>query len=384
MPSPKQLTYLSPRWEKFFSQRRPRWLRYLVSLCLFGLTLFFMPLLVHYHSIGVATLNLTCAILASVYGGMGPGLLASLLSALSVDYFLIEPVGRVLSSAQDVLFVASYLMLSTFMSLLVSSLRQAYRSAQFAKGNAEKAVGAREAVLAVVSHDLRNPVSSIFLNCQLLRKNLGDEPSPVALNCIARIESSSQQMNRLIQDLLDTTRIDSGSFSISRKSADLAATVREAVATLDILASHQGISLFLEIDSALPPVPFDRGRILQVLSNLIGNALKFTPAGGSITVAVRLVAGSIQVSVQDSGKGIPEAQLSHVFERHWQAPETAQKGAGLGLYISRGIISAHGGTITVESELGKGSRFSFTLSEQSRDNRFRNKARSQEFPAVGA
>jgi signal transduction histidine kinase len=192
-----------------------------------------------------------------------------------------------------------------------------------------------------------------MLRAQMLPEHEG-RPSPRTIIRIA------EQMNRLIGDLLDAAAIDAGRLAIDREPRDAAELASDAIEMLRPLAEHDSISV------EQPPVPepvrvsCDRDRIVQVLGNLIGNAIKFTPTGGSITVTVARDASNVRFAVADTGPGIPPEQLAHLFERFWRAPGNAP-GVGLGLYIAKGIVEAHGGRIWVESQVGRGSTFSFTL-----------------------
>jgi signal transduction histidine kinase len=167
-------------------------------------------------------------------------------------------------------------------------------------------------------------------------------------------------MNRLIGDLVDVSSLESGRLSIDRSPGDATALITEAVGVFRSSASEKGISL--ESDRAGPVLAtFDPDRIMQVLANLIGNAIKFTTSGGDIRVGGEPAGRDVRFWVRDTGPGIPQAQLEAVFERFWQVGANDRRGLGLGLYIAKGIVEAHGGRIWVESKLGAGSTFAFTL-----------------------
>jgi signal transduction histidine kinase len=170
-------------------------------------------------------------------------------------------------------------------------------------------------------------------------------------------------MNRLIQDLLDIRRVEAGQLVVERKSMELTSLLEEAMETLRPLAATARIELSYDVPPGLPRVDADSGRILQVLSNLVGNALKFTPAGGRVTITASAGDGDGEVCLEiaDTGPGIPADQLPHIFGRFWQARRGDRRGIGLGLAIAKGIVEAHEGRIWVESKVGEGSRFYFTL-----------------------
>lgn len=223
----------------------------------------------------------------------------------------------------------------------------------------QHAVRARDDVLAIVSHDLRNPIHTISMAADLLRERLsGDEESARQIDIISR---TARRMEHLIRDLLDVARIEAGGVRIQPTEQDPAELVREAVQFQQPQARERSIRLVGEAPEAMPPIRADRERLLQVFQNLIDNALRFTPEGGEVTV--RAVAGpdEVRFSVRDTGTGIEQDQLEHLFEPFWQAEKAAQGGAGLGLAIARGIVEAHGGEISAESTPGGGTTISFTI-----------------------
>jgi len=224
----------------------------------------------------------------------------------------------------------------------------------------QQAVRAREEVLAIVSHDLRNPLNAVTLGASLLQ--MSETLSADDREQIDTIEVSAKRMARLIADLLDVTRLEGG----KRLPIDLATvTVRELVDEAQELFRAQAgvaqVSLVAHADPSLPCVHADRHRVMQVLSNLIGNAMKFTPPGGRIEFGAKPRDGMVLFSVIDTGPGIPKENLSDIFSPYWQAKRTERMGAGLGLPIARGIVEAHGGKIWAESDPGQGTRFYFTL-----------------------
>jgi signal transduction histidine kinase len=224
---------------------------------------------------------------------------------------------------------------------------------------ARGATRARDEVLAVVSHDLRNPLSSIAICARTLRESApGGSPEAGMLEAIAE---STDWMNRLIHDLLDVSAIEVGRLSIARQPIDLSEIVATAVHMVAGEAASKSLVVHQEIPAGLPTVSADPGRVGQVIGNLLANAVKFSEGDGRITVRARPVASMVEVSVADTGIGIPPDEQSRVFDRFWQSRRTAGRGSGLGLAIARGIVEAHGGRIWVESEPGRGSTFTFTL-----------------------
>jgi signal transduction histidine kinase len=168
-------------------------------------------------------------------------------------------------------------------------------------------------------------------------------------------------MNRLIEDLLDLTRIETGHLSVERSRLRAQQAVLDAAEAQKPLVSAAGLELRLEVVGDLPLVEADPQRLLQVFENLIGNAIKFTPSGGRITVGVAPKGHEDLFWVQNTGSAIPPEHLAHVFERYWQAKGGEKRGAGLGLPIVKGIVEAHGGRVWVESTEGRGTTFYFTI-----------------------
>lgn len=226
----------------------------------------------------------------------------------------------------------------------------------------QRAVSARDEIAGVVAHDLRNPVSAVkMLSSALLgwaeTRELPAEPREQ----LTLIREAALQMDRLIQDLLDVTRLQAGRFVVDTIPVSADALIQGSLRTLRPLVQNAGLELRVELPASLPKVDADSERIGQLLSNLIGNAIKATPTG-NITVAASESKDEVRISVSDTGSGMSKEQLANLFDRSWQpASQIRTRGAGLGLPIARGIVEAHGGKLWVESELGRGSTFHFTL-----------------------
>lgn len=228
---------------------------------------------------------------------------------------------------------------------------------------AQEAVRGRNELLGVVSHDLGNLLQAIFMAANSLAASLPiDETTSKARYYVEAIQRSAELMERLIHDLLEVRRMEAGQLSIRRQPQSLAALVSETCKVLEPLARMKSLALECECDgSRLPPVDVDRERILQVLSNVVGNAVKHTPQGGRVTIRAEPRPDEVLVSVADTGPGIPPDQLPFIFDRFWRAENSERRGIGLGLSIAKGIVEAHGGRIWVESRPGEGSVFYFTL-----------------------
>jgi PAS domain S-box-containing protein len=228
----------------------------------------------------------------------------------------------------------------------------------------QTAVNARDDTVGVVAHDLRNPVNAVkMLSSAVLQRAEQERLSEESVEQLRLIRQASLQMDRLIQDLLDVTRVETGRLVIEPVPVQLSSVLEAAIETLRPLVNEAGLALDERFSNDLPVVPADEQRISQVLSNLVGNAIKATPKGGRVTIAASRAKDEVRVTVSDTGSGIPREQLQHIFDRFWQASHSSirTRGAGLGLAIARGIVEAHGGQLTAESEVGAGSTFTFTL-----------------------
>jgi signal transduction histidine kinase len=226
---------------------------------------------------------------------------------------------------------------------------------------AQRAIRARDDVLAVVSHDLKNPLEAVTLSAALL---LRAPESPRVRRYAEALQRSASRMDRLIRDLLDLSSIDAGKFRVELRPERLEGIVEEALAVLAPIAAEKGVVLGASGTRLPEELLCDRERVLQVLSNLVGNAIQFAPRGGHVSVSALAVGPAVEVSVTDDGPGIPPDDVPHLFDRYWKS--RSRRGTGLGLAIARGIVEAHGGQIRVESAPGAGSRFAFTLPAQAR------------------
>jgi len=233
-----------------------------------------------------------------------------------------------------------------------------------ARTAAEAAVRARDEVLRIVAHDIGNSLSAVKIHALVLERTLppGDAGSE-ARKRTGAIRDLTAQMDRLRQDLLDVAAIEAGRLAVEPVEMEVEEVVGVAVDALAAVAADRGVALTARVAPGLPRAWADRERVLQVLGNLAGNAVKFTPSGGSVTVTAEVDgdAGEVRVRCADTGPGIAGEDLPHVFDRFWQARSTRRAGAGLGLAIAKGIVEAHGGCIWAESTVGEGSTFSFTL-----------------------
>jgi signal transduction histidine kinase len=224
---------------------------------------------------------------------------------------------------------------------------------------AELLARAREDVLGVVAHDLRNPLSLITMTTQLLlEEKLPLERQQSLLGIATR---AAKQMNRMIGDLLDTVRLQAGRLSLDMEEVGVVDILNQTEQSFQAIAAERHVRLEVVAPDGLTSVRADPLRLSQIVGNLVSNALKFTPEDGKVTLYTAPRDADVVFAVRDTGPGIPEEHVAHLFDKFWQARRSDRRGAGLGLAIARGLVEAHGGKIWVESTVGTGSTFAFTL-----------------------
>ena len=233
-------------------------------------------------------------------------------------------------------------------------------------GEAQRATRARDDVLAIVSHDLRNPLNTIHMSTSFLLDVLSEQGAAMPLVPLVPqlqlIRRATARGNALIQDLLDVSRIESGTLAVEPSLTSAAGLLNDAVIELQPLFVAKQIRFEHEWIGDDADVPADRGRIAQVFSNLVGNAVKFTPADGLVSLTGRRVGSQVEFVVANTGAGIAPDHIPHLFDRFWKATKGSRSGAGLGLFIVKGIVESHGGSLDVTSSPEEGTRFSFRLS----------------------
>jgi signal transduction histidine kinase len=222
------------------------------------------------------------------------------------------------------------------------------------------AIRERDDVLGMVAHDLRNPLGAILMNVQLLRRR-EVEAAAGSARPVDAIERAASRMNRLIADLMDIARVEAGRFAIEPGRIPTERLVAEALDAHRLQAASTSCTLHAELAPDLPDLWADRERLLQIFENLIGNALKFVDPGGEVSIGATPRNGELVLWVRDTGRGMSADELSHLFDRFWQARKSDRRGAGLGLPIVKALVEAHGGRIWVESTPGRGTTVFFTL-----------------------
>lgn len=226
-------------------------------------------------------------------------------------------------------------------------------------GHGGDAAQLRDNVLAIVAHDLKTPLATIVMAAGLLKDMSTDERVGHFLDMIVK---STHQIDVLIRDLVDVAAIEAGHLRIQREPEGLGHLLRSVSAMFETQAAQAGVLFLVEPDRVRDVVVnVDHDRVIQLLANLVSNAIKFTSAGGAVDLRADFLGDKVDITVRDTGVGIQRDELPHVFERFWQADHHHRAGAGLGLAIAKGIAEAHGGDISVSSELGLGTTFCVSL-----------------------
>lgn len=246
-------------------------------------------------------------------------------------------------------------------AILAIDLQRQFVKEQIARAHAEKMSREKQDIVSIVSHDLKNPLGSFKLSLGLMMKALTQNDLMRVQEVLKRCRNSIEQMERLIHNLLDTARIDEGNLTLEQNAQNVQDLVLNVVEMFQPIALDKNVALSAANPFTQCRALCESDRVLQVLSNLVGNAIKFTPPGGHIEVAVDACDKEVRFRVQDTGPGIAENARERIFDRFWQAEQAKRIGTGLGLHIAKGIVEAHGGRIWVESEVGRGTRFLFTL-----------------------
>jgi protein-histidine pros-kinase len=232
-----------------------------------------------------------------------------------------------------------------------------------AEAERERAAREREELLSLLSHDLQNSINALSLNTQLLLRVKASSEGETRMRRYGLVVGrTADTMSRLVRDMLDVQRMELGQFSIDAQPEPVIPLVEEAIEPLRAVADEKSVKIDTRLDDAAGSALCDRGRIVQVLHNLVGNAIKFVPAGGQVVVETGREPANVRFTVEDNGPGIEPDDLPYVFDRHWQATSnTLRRGSGLGLFIVKTIVEAHEGAAWARSTPGSGASFYFTL-----------------------
>lgn len=348
-------------WERFVLAERSHADRYTTAGLFVAAALVVAHVFNRIEGAQLSSVPFTAVVLAAIYGGIGPALMAAGASAVAFDYFFAEPVMQVFDSWTSWVRVATYACVGFLVANIVSSLRDAYRSLHAAHQRTEEEKQARQNILSIVSHDLRSPLAVVLMGLGHVKRRLVDrtDAEPI-LKDLDGMRRSAERMRRLVDDLVDAGKMESGTFRIKRAPHWAADIVEDALESNRFAADVKGVRLEADIRGNAM-VHCDRERITQVLCNLLGNAIKFSPDGGAVSMAATWDPDGWRVDVTDQGPGIAEAYKPKLFTRYWQAADSAHLGTGLGLFIAHSIVEAHGGRIEVSSAAGCGSTFSVLL-----------------------
>ncbi|HEX4997340.1 MAG TPA: HAMP domain-containing sensor histidine kinase [Terriglobia bacterium] len=349
-------------WERFFKLTESFGARLLGVSILAALGFLTVYALQGTHASQIPVVTIIDAILMALCGGAGLGFLYTLLLGAAIDYFFIPPIGQALatSEAKERYFLVT--LTAALVGLLVSSLRMAFQRSDSAVRVAETAVRDRDEMVAVISHELKNPITALQTGTALIQRLIPRVPeNEQVVNLVEKLPLSIQRMSALVSDLLDLAQLEGRALKLAPSDCSLIEIAQEVVASSAPMAVDKSVDLRITEFPSETMAFCDRNRTAQVLANLLSNAIKFTDAGGKVLVSARRRADQVEISVVDTGRGVPQDCLPYVFDRFWQAKDTAYKGTGLGLAIAKGLVEAQGGTLKVTSEVGHGSCFYFTL-----------------------
>ena len=247
---------------------------------------------------------------------------------------------------------------------LNTKLEESNRELNEANARLRELSAMKEEFLALTTHDLRSPLTVISGVINFFTSGRLGEMTAEQKNMVAMMERNTQNLIELVNDLLDASKLESGTMRLDPATIELGGLVSDLREQMQPLAREKEISLEEDVPEDLPPLRADRAKLRRILVNLVSNALKFTPKGGRVRLGAALEGPFVRVSVEDTGVGIPREDLHDIFDKYAQARSRAtrsEKGTGLGLYITRQLVELHGGKIGVQSEVGRGSTFSFTI-----------------------
>lgn len=352
------LAIISSFIERMVKAEIPRYMQYSVSAAILLFTFMFGWLLHDEFHLSSVLLCLVASIFISLVTDLRISLLSSVLSAIAADYFFIGPAGSIQVDFHFIVRATVFLGTSVGANLLVGTLRRSYIDSVASGRAAEQANHEKDELMAILAHDLRSPLTSVLLSLQMIERALPSsaDSQQVLKHCL-RAKESCQRLNSLVLDLLDSSKVEHKGLPIQRENCDLTALIAALGTELKIQAVQAGILFEFSAGNTETFAFCDRNRMTQLVTNLVSNAFKFTPKGGRVSLTLDHEPGFARITVADTGQGMSENQLTHMFERFWQAKRTGRTGVGLGLYIVKAIVDAHRGHIEVTSQPGQGTTF---------------------------
>ena len=336
---------------RLFIKSLPAIVRYGLGVVLLVAALGITKLIEPWLAGTILPLVLAAVVVCAAVGGLGPGLATTVAGAAAIKFLFLPATESLVDfTPSSILRLLLFLALAAPLVLLAASLKRACR-------DLDRAMRSRLHMMAVVSHDLRTPLATVHVNAASLAEARTEEDRL----CGTRIRRAAKQMGRLIDDLLDFSLVEAAALPIDKRPTRVGLILREAEENAEASIQTKDIKLVVA-GGQEATMSCDRRRVVQALGNLIGNAVKFTARGGRIDVLYE-DEPEARFGVRDTGCGIPSEQIDHLFHPYWTAP-AGGGGTGLGLTIVRGIVVGHGGRIWVESQVGVGSTFWFTLSRK--------------------
>jgi signal transduction histidine kinase len=329
-------------WMRILTAKRPAIFRYTVGILSAGIAIGVIGLFEQWK-VGTGTVlafDVAAIAFSALFGGFGPSILTAVIAAFGIDFFFIAPAHTIMRSIPGYLDLSVDLLFAAAMSTVIAKLRSLVLEL-------DRMADLRQQMLNVVAHDLRNPLAGIRLNAEKLKDD----------KIAVRIVNATRRMDRLIGDLLDAEKIDGGKFAIHADWENGEELLQDAIRSVGQAADAGGVILRPIVIATDPRFFGDYGEVLRVVANVLSNAVKFSPSGGVVEARLERDQTTCRFIVSDEGPGIHPDDIERLFDRYWQAQESAHRGSGLGLFVASGIVKAHGGKIHVDSELGKGSRF---------------------------
>lgn len=343
-------------------QSRFQWQRYTVAL---ACAIIALPMVL-FREGPAAELNLRLLLLAGVmlsswFGGLGPGLLTTIVTSITITY-ASAPAGQFVSTDLDhFVRLIEFVVVALLITFLNDRRREAQRKAEYAQMQAESANRAKDEFLATVSHELRTPLTAILGWANVFKKEGSNKA--VSDRALEAIERNARKQQELIEDLLDISRITSGQLQLDTCPIDLVEVIDAATEVVRPAMNAKGLQLRTYLPDDARKVIGDDQRLQQVIWNLLSNAVRFTPEGGLIEVHLDYLDSRARIVVRDSGDGIKDDLLPHVFERFRQGEQSKERhgGVGLGLAIARELVESHGGSIAVRNVEPTGAEFMVQL-----------------------